>query len=76
MFQLFVTRDERGSNIAEDGEERHNSGLTLNYWCFSAKIAMASLLGMRVRSVIFTSGTLSPIARFAADICLFGAVLD
>uniref|UniRef100_A0A0R3RHF6 Helicase ATP-binding domain-containing protein n=1 Tax=Elaeophora elaphi TaxID=1147741 RepID=A0A0R3RHF6_9BILA len=48
-FQLYVTE--------------HGSVITLNYWCFSPSVAMY-LHSSGVRSVIVTSGTLSPLNSF------------
>ncbi|VDM11006.1 unnamed protein product [Wuchereria bancrofti] len=49
-FQLYITK--------------HDSVITLNYWCFSPSVAMWYLHSGGVRSVIVTSGTLSPLDSF------------
>uniref|UniRef100_A0A8L7T331 Helicase ATP-binding domain-containing protein n=1 Tax=Brugia malayi TaxID=6279 RepID=A0A8L7T331_BRUMA len=49
-FQLYITK--------------HSSVITLNYWCFSPSVAMWYLHSCGVRSVIVTSGTLSPLDSF------------
>ena len=41
---------------------------TLSYWCFQPGMAMRALLATGVRSVLLTSGTLSPLASFAAEL--------
>ena len=43
---------------------------TLSYWCFEAGVAMRALAALRVRSVLLTSGTLSPLAGFAQELAL------
>ena len=43
-------------------------GPTLSYWCFQPGMAMQQLLATGVRSVLLTSGTLSPLASFAAEL--------
>ena len=43
-------------------------GPTLSYWCFQPGMAMRQLLATGVRSVLLTSGTLSPLASFAAEL--------
>jgi regulator of telomere elongation helicase 1 len=43
---------------------------TLSYWCFSPGQSMAALAGMRVRSMLLTSGTLSPLDSFAHELGL------
>ena len=40
----------------------------LNYWCFSSSQAMLELKQMGVRSIIMTSGTLSPMKAFRDDL--------
>lgn len=40
----------------------------LGYWCFSAAITMRRLVEAGVRSLLFTSGTLSPLPSFAAEL--------
>ena len=40
-------------------------GRTLAFWCFSPSVAMSQLVRLGVRSIILTSGTLSPMDSFA-----------
>ncbi|KRZ73531.1 Regulator of telomere elongation helicase 1, partial [Trichinella papuae] len=40
---------------------------SINYWCFSAGIGMSLLLKCQLRSVIVTSGTLSPLDSFVNE---------
>lgn len=40
----------------------------LNYWAFSPGIAMEELRALQVRSIILTSGTLSPLDSFKEDL--------
>ncbi|KHN70606.1 Regulator of telomere elongation helicase 1 -like protein [Toxocara canis] len=49
-FQLYVTEED--------------SSITLNYWCFTSLIAMRYMYARGVRSIIVTSGTLSPLETF------------
>ncbi len=44
------------------------SGRTLSYWCFSPGYAMSDLVSQGVRSVILTSGTLSPLNSFSSEL--------
>ncbi|VDN03436.1 unnamed protein product [Thelazia callipaeda] len=53
-FQLYVTK--------------YSSVITLNYWCFSPSVAMWYLHSCGVRSIIVTSGTLSPLDSFINNI--------
>jgi regulator of telomere elongation helicase 1 len=43
---------------------------TINYWAFSPGIAMKELKRLGVRSIILTSGTLSPLDSFQQDMKL------
>jgi len=42
-------------------------GRTLSYWCFSPGHAMKDLVSYGLRSIVLTSGTLSPIGSFRAE---------
>ncbi|KAK2724782.1 regulator of telomere elongation helicase 1 homolog isoform X1 [Artemia franciscana] len=41
---------------------------TLNYWCFSPGFGMEDLIELKPRCIILTSGTLSPLDSFAAEL--------
>ncbi len=45
-----------------------NSGPTLGYWCMVPGICMRELQAMGVRSIVLTSGTLSPLESFAHEL--------
>ncbi|KAH8064998.1 ATP-dependent DNA helicase [Aureococcus anophagefferens] len=42
----------------------------LCYWCFSPGLAVSELLALGARSLLFASGTLSPLPSFAAELGL------
>ena len=44
------------------------SGRTLSYWCFSPGHAMSDLVSQGVRTIILTSGTLSPLDSFSSEL--------
>lgn len=44
---------------------------TLGYWCFSPGHTMAELVREGVRSVILTSGTLSPLDSFSSELQMY-----
>lgn len=46
-------------------------GNVLSYWCFSPGFSMQELLGQGVRSIILTSGTLSPLSSFTCEMKMF-----
>ncbi|ELT95437.1 hypothetical protein CAPTEDRAFT_179377 [Capitella teleta] len=43
------------------------TGRTLSYWCFSPSHTMLDLISRGVKSIILTSGTLSPISSFKSE---------
>lgn len=43
---------------------------TLSFWCFLPGMAMKALAAYAVRSILLTSGTLSPLESFAAELQL------
>ncbi|CAE7877490.1 RTEL1, partial [Symbiodinium sp. KB8] len=44
-----------------------NRGKDLSFWCFSPGVALQQLVELEVGSIIFTSGTLSPMKSFEAE---------
>lgn len=44
---------------------------TLSWWCFNPGIAMEEFAKLGVRSIILTSGTLSPLDSFALELKLY-----
>ncbi|WKY14618.1 hypothetical protein Q1695_000279 [Nippostrongylus brasiliensis] len=68
-FKLYVVHD--------DGSDEKPESTTLKFWCFSSSIAMRALKVNGVRTVIVTSGTLSPLSTFTRNIGLnFGSTLE
>ena len=51
-----------------------SSGRTLSYWCFSPGYAMKDLVGAGARNLILTSGTLTPIDSFVAELQVWVAL--
>jgi len=45
-----------------------NGGRTLSYWCFSPSEAMRELANLNIRSILVTSGTLSPMESYALEL--------
>lgn len=43
---------------------------TLSYWCFNPGISMNELADLGIRSILLTSGTLSPLESFAYELSL------
>ncbi|KAM8830526.1 regulator of telomere elongation helicase 1 isoform 2-T2 [Synchiropus picturatus] len=52
-------------------------GNILSYWCFSPGFSMQELVNQEVRSIILTSGTLSPLTSFMAEMrIMFDVTLE
>jgi regulator of telomere elongation helicase 1 len=43
---------------------------TLSYWCFDPGVAMQALQALKIRCILLTSGTLSPLDGFAQELRL------
>ncbi|XP_078428073.1 RAD3-like DNA-binding helicase protein isoform X2 [Wolffia australiana] len=52
---------------ASDSLKGKTTSRVLSWWCFHPGIAMREFLGLSVRSIIMTSGTLSPLDSFAGE---------
>jgi len=48
----------------------NTTGRILSYWCFAPSLAMNELAGLKVRSIIVTSGTLSPLPSYSLELGL------
>ena len=48
----------------------NSTGRTLSYWCFAPSLAMHELASLQVRSIIVTSGTLSPLPSYSLELGL------
>ena len=44
------------------------AGRTISYWCFAPALAMEELAALNVRSILVTSGTLSPLPSYAMEL--------
>ena len=47
-----------------------NTGRVLSYWCFAPSLAMHELASLNVRSILVTSGTLSPLPSYSLELGL------
>lgn len=54
----------------QNQNQRSQQTPTLSYWCFNPGLAMEALADAKVRSIILTSGTLSPLGSFAHELGL------
>eukprot|EP00794_Sanderia_malayensis_P019946 gene19946-21899_t len=48
--------------------KRSSSGRTLSYWCFNPGLSMKDLMSNGIRTLILTSGTLSPLDSFTSEL--------
>ena len=49
---------------------KEKNGRTISYWCFAPSLAMQELSDLNVRSIIVTSGTLSPLPSYSLELGL------
>lgn len=63
FYRMVVTEQSPSSG------KQANSGMirTMAYWCLSPGVAIRDLISMGVRSVVLTSGTLSPMKSFMQE---------
>lgn len=47
---------------------RNTVGRTISYWCFAPSLAMEELANLNVRSILVTSGTLSPLPSYSMEL--------
>ncbi|XP_047959212.1 regulator of telomere elongation helicase 1 homolog [Salvia hispanica] len=65
-YRFHVQEVEASSNDSFKGK----TSRTLSWWCFNPGIAMEEFTKLGVRSIILTSGTLSPMDSFAEELKL------
>ena len=58
------------SGSGSNGGGGFAGGRTISYWCFAPALAMRELSFLNVRSIIITSGTLSPLPSFSLELGL------
>lgn len=71
IFEVFLQKDEPKKEFGQQKLTKivkTNQGIVLNYWCFSAGLSMTTLTEKGVRSILVTSGTLSPLQHFVNEI--------
>ena len=60
----------RGSGGGGKGVGGPTTGRTVSYWCFAPSLAMEELASLNVRSILVTSGTLSPLPSYSMELGL------
>ena len=75
LYKVFISegrvRESNKKHISYHGSSPaagHNSCKVLNYWCFCTGLAIEEIKRLGVRSIILTSGTLSPMDSFKEDL--------
>lgn len=63
-YRVHVTKVTRNNGGGFDG------GRTISFWCFAPALAMRELSFLKVRSILITSGTLSPLPSFSMELGL------
>lgn len=63
-YRVHVTK------IDGNGGGGFAGGRTISYWCFAPALAMRELSFLKVRSILITSGTLSPLPSFSLELGL------
>jgi Rad3-related DNA helicase len=73
-YKVFINEEEekKDFNRSKNGtfyvnSSSKNNRRVLNYWAFSPGIAMEELKKLGIRSIVLTSGTLSPLDAFKED---------
>ncbi|XP_074538180.1 regulator of telomere elongation helicase 1 [Halichoeres trimaculatus] len=71
-FKVHIHRDTSSWNKKQSSDVWASSsskkqGNILSYWCFSPGFSMQDLKNQEVRCIILTSGTLSPLTSFTAE---------
>jgi len=59
-----------GGFVGGRGNAGKESGRVLSYWCFAPSLAMNELAALNVRSILVTSGTLSPLPSYSLELGL------
>ncbi|XP_033216064.1 regulator of telomere elongation helicase 1 homolog [Belonocnema kinseyi] len=71
-YKVYVQMEEQKKGSKKDGWEKKiitkSEGKLISYWCFSPGFGMQQLIEQGVRSVILTSGTLSPLKPFISEL--------
>ncbi|OXU25960.1 hypothetical protein TSAR_015750 [Trichomalopsis sarcophagae] len=80
-YKVYIQAEPAKKSFKNDAWETKKitktDGKLISYWCFSPGFGMQQLLDQGVRSVILTSGTLSPLKPFISEIGIeIGAQLE
>lgn len=65
-YRVYITP----KTIKKSNDGNSVSGRTVSYWCFAPSEAMRELANLNIRSILVTSGTLSPLESYAMELDL------
>jgi regulator of telomere elongation helicase 1 len=63
FYRVHVSPKQQQPNGADQAR-------TISYWCFAPALAMQELASLKVRSILVTSGTLSPLPSYSMELGL------
>ncbi|CDF36878.1 unnamed protein product [Chondrus crispus] len=67
LFESAASGYERSCRTVVQ-QNRSKPGRTVSYWCFKPAVTMRNLQSLKMRSMLLTSGTLSPMESFASEL--------
>jgi regulator of telomere elongation helicase 1 len=70
-YRVHITPKNNGGQAQNENGARNNNKVaarTLSYWCFAPALAMQELSNLDIRSIIVTSGTLSPLPSYSMEL--------
>ncbi|XP_052775212.1 regulator of telomere elongation helicase 1-like [Mya arenaria] len=71
-YKVHLQKDDGGKkkkqmDLWTNSSAQEKMGKTLSYWCFSPGHSMSDLLAHGIKCIVLTSGTLSPLDSFTAE---------
>jgi DNA repair helicase Rad3 len=69
-YRVHVSPPQVSASAGRGGRNDGTVGRTVSYWCFAPSEAMRELQELNVRSILVTSGTLSPLESYALELDL------
>ena len=66
-FYVFMY-DEEKKQQGRYKAKKNDSDRVLGFWCFNAGIGFRKIKALNPRSILLTSGTLSPLSSFEAEL--------
>lgn len=71
-YKVYIAEEEmkKSNKIAVALQNAAGKKRVLNYWCFSTGVALTELTALGIKSLLLTSGTLSPLEALKEDLKL------